>query len=132
VKGVPFVGQAGKLLTALLDTAHLTRQDVYITNNVRCRPPDNRDPLPRESEACQTWLDLEMGLVTPKVIVTLGKVAARRWFPHEKRSVAGTARAVDGRIILATFHPAAALRNQNLVSQIVSDLRRAKRYATDP
>ena len=110
-QGIPFVGAAGQLLNRLLGEIDLSREDVYITNVVRCRPPGNRDPLPDEIEACSSWLRRTIDLVDPKVIVTLGNFATR--FLLDRRvaisRVRGQREAWEGRTVIPTFHPAAVL-----------------------
>ena len=86
--GLPFIGQAGKLLNELLATIGLGRKDVYITNMVKCRPPNNRDPLPGELQACDPYLDEQIELVSPKVIVALGRYSFSKFFPGEAISKA--------------------------------------------
>ena len=112
-QGEPFVGPAGKLLDVELELIGLSREDVYIANIVKCRPPQNRDPLPEEQDACRGWLDRQISLVDPAIIVCLGRISAKalidpgfmitkqhgQWF--EK----------DGRKYIATYHPSALLRD---------------------
>jgi uracil-DNA glycosylase family 4 len=110
-QGEPFVGSAGQLLTRLLVEIGLRREDVYITNVVRCRPPGNRDPMPDEIEACRPYLDGTIDLVRPRVIVTLGNFATRVILDRAVSisRVRGQRFAVDGRDVIPTFHPAAVL-----------------------
>ena len=112
-QGRPFVGASGRFLTETLQANGIRRQDVYITNVVKCRPPDNRDPLPDELEACSAYLDAQVELVNPRIIVTLGRFSMRRWFGEVGITrVHGQIRNIGrGRVALAMFHPAAALRN---------------------
>jgi len=120
--GRPFVGPAGKLLDQLLRSINLNRQDVYITNMVKCRPPNNRDPLPEEIEACRPYLDKQLSIINPKILVTLGKYSFSKFFPTEQISKArGKPRKHNGLIIYPTYHPAAALRNSNFRSAIERD-----------
>ncbi len=124
-QGRPFVGPSGQFLTELLASAGYKREDVFITNVVKCRPPGNRDPLPEEIQACSQYLDRQIALVNPRVIVTLGRFSMAKWFPGQKISaVHGKAKCVDGRVIVAMFHPAAALHQQSLRSRIEEDFRR--------
>ena len=129
--GRPFVGKSGKYLDTLLVRAGISRkEDVYITNRVKCRPPQNRDPRPREKEACLDWLELEMKTVRPEVVVLLGRHAASWIFPGSKtlRSLQGVVRAIDNTLYIATYHPAAALRQGEGVGDIiVADLKRANK-----
>src|SRR5688572_5649045 len=80
-QGLPFVGAAGKFLDELLAAAGLSRETVYIANIVKCRPPGNRDPQPEEIEACSAYLDEQLRIVDPRIVVTLGRVSMQRWFP---------------------------------------------------
>lgn len=124
-QGRPFVGPSGQFLTELLASAGYKREDVFITNVVKCRPPGNRDPLPEEIQACSHYLDRQIALINPKVIVTLGRFSMAKWFPGQKISaIHGKAKRVDGRVIVAMFHPAAALHQQSLRSLIEEDFRR--------
>lgn len=130
--GSPFVGRAGKHLDKLLDQAGLTRDDVYISNRVKCRPPNNRDPYPTERKECEPWLLLEIEAVRPQVIVFLGRSAASLGFPGAlMKDIRGTLRSMsfgDQTVTcLATYHPAAALRQGEVIDRlIVEDLKRAK------
>ena len=110
-QGEPFVGAAGQLLTQVLGEIGLRREDVYICNVLRCRPPGNRDPLPDEVEACRSWLEATIGLVRPRVVVSLGNFATRFVLdrPVSISRVRGQRFDVDGRVVIPTFHPAAVL-----------------------
>lgn len=124
-QGRPFVGAAGQFLDELLNAAGLQRSDVYICNVLKCRPPGNRDPLPTEIDACAEFLDEQISLVDPLVIVSLGRYSMARYFPQAKISrVHGQARHVGGRLFVPMFHPAAALHQQNLRDTILDDFRR--------
>jgi uracil-DNA glycosylase, family 4 len=123
-QGRPFVGPSGQFLTELLEQAGYRRDQVFITNVVKCRPPGNRDPLPEEIEACAHYLDQQIALINPKVIITLGRFSMARWFPGQKISaIHGKAKYVDGRIVVAMFHPAAALHQRALRGLIEEDFR---------
>ncbi|MER3420396.1 MAG: uracil-DNA glycosylase [Chloroflexota bacterium] len=123
--GRPFVGAAGQFLERLLALAGLRRQDVYITNVVKCRPPNNRDPLPGEIEACKKYLDRQIALIQPKVIVTLGRYSMARWFPGASISrIHGQPRVVDGLTVVPMFHPAAALHQERYRALIEADFKR--------
>ncbi len=123
--GLPFVGQAGKFLDQLLGLIELTRTDVYICNVVKCRPPGNRDPLPAEIKNCQQWLDEQLRLLSPKMIVTLGRYSLARFFPGETiGKVHGKEREEDGAIYYPMYHPAAALHQQSLRQTIETDMLR--------
>jgi DNA polymerase len=112
-QGLPFVGQSGRLLEELLAMIGLNRSQVFITNVVKCRPPENRDPLPEEVSTCtNSYLFEQIKLIDPKVIVTLGRFSMGLFFPDAKiTQIHGRAKWVDGRAVLPLFHPAAILRN---------------------
>jgi DNA polymerase len=121
-QGRPFVGAAGQFLGELLGAAGLTRDDVYICNVLKCRPPGNRDPLPGEIDACSEYLDLQIDMVDPLVIVTLGRFSMSKWFPQQAISrIHGTVKEVDGRFIVPMYHPAAALHQGNLRQVLLDD-----------
>ncbi len=123
--GHPFVGPAGKFLDELLATAGLKRADVFITNVVKCRPPQNRDPLKDEIDACDTWLQQQIAAIDPPVIVTLGRYSMAKFFAGESISrIHGQPRKVGARTIVPMFHPAAALHQERFRSLIVDDFRR--------
>lgn len=124
-QGRPFVGPSGQFLNELLASAGYKREQVFITNVVKCRPPGNRDPLPNEIEACSQYLDRQIALINPKVIVTLGRFSMAKWFPGQKISaIHGKAKRIGGRVVVAMFHPAAALHQQSLRGAIEEDFRR--------
>jgi uracil-DNA glycosylase family 4 len=111
-QGQPFVGPSGQLLNRLLGEIGLRREDVYVTNLVRCRPPGNRDPQPDEIEACSGWMDATLRLVDPKVVVTLGNFASKTLIGTTTgiTRLRGRTYEFEGRVLLPTFHPSAALR----------------------
>ena len=113
-QGIPFVGPSGQLLNRLLEGIGLRRQDVYICNVVKSRPPQNRDPQPDEIAACRPWLDAQIRLVDPKVVVTLGNFAAKTLLETTTgiTRLRGQTYPFQGRVLLPTFHPAAALHAQ--------------------
>ena len=113
-QGIPFVGPSGQLLNRLLEGIGLRRQDVYIANVVKSRPPGNRDPQPDEIAACRPWLDAQVRLVDPKVVVTLGNFAAKTLLETTTgiTRLRGRTYPFQGRVLLPTFHPAAALHAQ--------------------
>jgi len=124
-QGLPFVGAAGKFLDELLHGIGLSRETVYICNVVKCRPPGNRDPEAVEIEACRPFLDRQIEIVNPKVIVTLGRVSMARWFPGVAISrIHGRAKQIDGRLVVPMYHPAAALHRGDLRSVIEADFAR--------
>lgn len=124
--GRPFVGQAGHLLDKMIATIGMRRQDVFIANVVKHRPPENRDPLPDEIAACAGYLDRQIAALKPKVIVTLGRFSMARYFPGAKiSSIHGQAKKFDQFIAVAMFHPAAALRAPAVMKQFEEDFQRA-------
>ena len=121
-QGRPFVGAAGKFLGELIENAGLKRDDVFITNVVKCRPPGNRDPLPDEMMACGSYLQRQIDAIDPTVIVTLGRFSMSRWFPGERITrIHGQPRKIGARTIVPMFHPAAALHQGNLKPVIMED-----------
>ena len=123
-QGRPFVGPAGKLLDGLLASIGTNREDVFIANMVKCRPPENRDPAPSELAACTKYLDRQIELVDPKLIVTLGRFAFGRYFPGEGITKArGRLREKDGRKIFPVLHPAAVLRRNELRPTMKEDFK---------
>lgn len=124
-QGRPFVGAAGGFLEELLRSIGLTRRQVYIANMVKCRPPQNRDPLPEEMGACSKYLNRQIELIDPLLIVTLGRFSLARFFPGEGITRArGRLRERDGRRIYPIMHPAAALYRQEMRGLIVEDFKR--------
>ena len=124
-QGRPFVGAAGQFLEELLAGIGLGREQVFIANVVKCRPPGNRDPLPDEIEACRPYLDRQIELIAPRVVVTLGRYSMARWFPNAKISaIHGQPRKVEGRLIVPMFHPAAALHQPSLRRDVEADFRK--------
>ncbi|MEE8372975.1 MAG: uracil-DNA glycosylase [Dehalococcoidia bacterium] len=122
-QGRPFVGQAGQFLDQLLSSIGLKRDDVHICNVIKCRPPSNRDPLPAEIANCQTWLNRQLELISPKMIVTLGRYSLAKFFPGETISkIHGRERTRDGVIYFPMYHPAAALHQQSLRQTIEGDM----------
>jgi DNA polymerase len=121
-QGLPFVGPAGHFLDELLASVGLSRESVYICNVVKCRPQGNRDPEPAEIAACQPFLDRQIEILNPKVIVTLGRFSMARWFAGTTIGrVHGKAKRVDGRFVVPMYHPAAALHRGDLRSVIEAD-----------
>ena len=120
-QGRPFVGAAGNLLEELLESIGLRREDVYICNVIKCRAPGNRDPLPEEIEACKKFLDRQVEIISPRMIVTLGRFSMERYFPGAKISqIHGQPRKIGGIIHYPMYHPAAAL-HQPKWRQVVKD-----------
>lgn len=124
-QGRPFVGAAGKYLEDLLAKINLKRSQVFIANVVKCRPPGNRDPMPEELEACRAYLERQIQAINPKVIVTLGRFSMANFLPNAKiSSVHGQAMKVKGRLVIAMYHPAAALHQQSLKPVVEQDFAR--------
>ena len=124
-QGRPFVGAAGKFLEQLLGVAGLKREDVFIGNVLKCRPPNNRDPMPDEIEACRKWLDRQIELIRPEVIVTLGRFSMGRFIPGASISrIHGDPRVIDGVTVVPMFHPAAALHQERYRALIVEDFKK--------
>jgi uracil-DNA glycosylase len=126
-QGIPFVGAAGRLLNELLEKAGIQRGQVFITNVIKCRPPGNRDPEADEVAACKAYLDEQIEIIAPRVIVTLGRHSMARAFPEEKISlVHGQARRVGDRVYFPMYHPAAALHQPSLRGLIEADFVRLR------
>ena len=122
-QGRPFVGPAGLYLDELLASINLKREQVYIANIIKCRPQGNRDPLPAEILNCRKWLDRQIELICPKIIVTLGRYSMAMFFPGKSISkIHGTAQKQDNVIYYAMYHPAAALHQQGLRQTIEADM----------
>ena len=135
-QGLPFVGRSGQLLDRLIaEELGRTRADCWIANCVKCRPPGNRDPMPDEVETCWPWLDQQLDLIKPKVVVTLGNFASKRLLETDVgiTKLRGKAYPFRGGSLVPTFHPAAALRGGGAVlSQMRADFVRAKLLLEGP
>ena len=129
LQGEPFVGPAGKLLDDMLEMIDLDRTKVYIANMVKCRPPRNRDPQPTEQEACRRWLDRQIALVDPKIIVCLGRIAAGEMIKKDFRITREHGQWFErgGRRIMATYHPSALLRDPSKRPEAFMDLRELRK-----
>jgi uracil-DNA glycosylase family 4 len=124
-QGRPFVGAAGQFLEELLASIDMSREDVFITNVVKCRPPANRDPEPDEIDACRGYLDRQIELLQPRMVVTLGRFSMARYFPNAKISqIHGQAKKMDGVIYYPMYHPAAALHQPSLRRTVQEDMKR--------
>lgn len=134
-KGLPFVGQSGKLLEQLLAKIGMNRDQVFIANVVKCRPPENRDPMPDEIATCTSaYLFKQIEILSPKVIVTLGRFSMGLFFPNAKISaIHGKVKWENNRAYLPLYHPAAVLRNMGLMGDMEADFRKipelVKEYA---
>ena len=125
LQGVPFVGPAGKLLDSMLEMIDLDRSRIYIANMVKCRPPHNRDPQASEMAACRAWLDRQIALVDPKLIVCLGRIAAMAVIRPDFKITRehGVWEDIDGCRAMAMYHPAALLRDPSKRPETFADLR---------
>ncbi|MBM3166876.1 MAG: uracil-DNA glycosylase [Chloroflexi bacterium] len=122
-QGRPFVGPAGQFLEELLSTIGLKRDQVFIANVIKCRPPANRDPLPGEIQSCKKWLDRQIELIQPKVVITLGRYSMARYFPNQSISkIHGKAKKEGELTYYAMYHPAAALHQGSLRKIIEADM----------
>lgn len=130
LKGLPFVGAAGQLLNQLLESVGLRREDTYITNILKCRPPGNRDPLPDEVAACSGYLDRQIDIIRPAVILLLGRHAVQRLLPGTAgiSRIHGTLIERGERAYVPLYHPAAALYNNFLVDTLKADIIKVKGY----
>lgn len=126
IKGEPFVGRAGELLTDIIKAMKLRREDVYIANAVKCRPPENRNPEPDEMEACRPYLMRQIDLIQPEVIVTLGRFGLMTLFerPIAISSVRGQWMDWNGRRVMPTYHPAYLLRTPTAKKEVWSDMKK--------
>lgn len=123
--GIPFVGAAGKVLETGLQEIGLTREDIFITNVVKCRPPENRDPSPEDVAEHHEYLERELELVEPKLIVLLGRHALQWFIPGAKISeIRGTAKRKGNRVYFPTYHPAAVLYDPRLRETFFADIRK--------
>ena len=113
IQGLPFVGKAGQLLTKIFESVELNRKDIYITNVVKCRPPGNRNPLPEEIEACRPFLDAQLQILKPKIIILLGAIACKTILKNFSSitKIRGEIIFQDGRYYIPMFHPSYLLRN---------------------
>lgn len=124
-QGLPFVGRAGKLLDTMLSTIKLDRESVWIGNIVKHRPPENRDPMKDEVRQCSTFLDEQLKVIKPKIIVTLGRISLEYFIKEAKISeYHGVPISYKGRIFFPLYHPAAALRNTNIDRILKEDFKK--------
>ena len=124
-QGRPFIGAAGQFLDKLLASINLDRNKVYIANVIKCRPPGNRDPLPEEISNCRPYLDRQIALINPKMIVTLGRFSMAMFFPGKTISkIHGTSQTENGVVHFAMYHPAAALHQQALRKELEADIKK--------
>ena len=128
IQGEPFVGKAGQLLTKIIEAIGLTRQDVYIANVIKCRPPGNRNPEPDEVEQCEPFLFRQIDTIKPKVIVALGKFAAQCLLRTDSpiTRIRGREFSYRGAVLIPTFHPAYLLRNPSSKREVWDDMKRVR------
>ena len=129
LQGEPFVGRGGQLLDKLLAAVDLDRHtNIYIANTVKCRPPKNRDPKPEEQQACSLWLQSQIALLSPKIIVCLGRISAMRYIKEDFKVTKehGLFFEKNGVLMMGTFHPAALLRNPGSKPDAFSDFLRLR------
>ncbi|MFZ5982260.1 MAG: uracil-DNA glycosylase family protein [Patescibacteria group bacterium] len=128
--GRPFVGAAGKFLDEMLGIINLKREDIFIANVVKCRPPENRDPLPEEVSACWPWLLSQIQIIQPKLVVTLGRHSMGRFFPEKKiseihgRALRKEMSEIGRQVFFTMYHPAAALYNGSMRETLIKDFRK--------
>ena len=128
----PFVGQAGKLLDKLITSVGWKREDVYITNIVKRRPPNNRDPFPEEIAAYAPYLKRQIEIINPKIIATLGRFSMNYFLPETKISQdRGKAFLLRGKIIFPLYHPAAALRSTTVANDLAADFAKLPKVLRD-
>jgi len=129
-QGVPFVGRAGKFLAEMLSLINLKREEIYITNIVKYRPPNNRDPLPEEKAACREWLLEELKIISPKVIIFLGRHAMNNFFPELQISKAHgkllikSFNGISTKFFFPLYHPAAALYDGSMREVLIEDFKK--------
>ena len=130
--GIPFVGPAGKLFDELLKESHLSREDIYITNIVKCRPPYNRDPQEQEKERCFPYLRYETYLLHPKIIVCLGRVAAQKLIDPQYRITRQHGQWIErkGYYLTAVYHPSALLRDPSKLEETKKDFQKIEKQAS--
>lgn len=122
-QGLPFVGNSGQFLNEMLESIGWKREDVFVTNVVKCRPPGNRDPLPDEILACSSHLEAQIAALDPVMIVTLGRFSMAKWFANERISrIHGQPREFGKRVVVPMYHPAAALHQPSLRETVKADM----------
>jgi len=132
-QGIPFIGRAGQLLTKIIEAIDLRRDDVYIANIIKCRPPQNRNPEPDEVASCEPFLFHQIDVIKPKVIVALGKYAAQTLLRRETpiSRLRGQVFDYRGAKLVPTFHPAYLLRNPSSKREVWEDMKLVKRLLTE-
>ncbi len=130
--GRPFVGAAGRFLEELLADIGMRREDVYIANVIKCRPPGNRAPTSTEIETCKPYLDKQIELLQPHIVITLGRFSMERYFPAAKISaIHGRPKKIDGILYYPMYHPAAALHQPSLRPTVSEDMQRIPRLLAE-
>jgi len=134
LEGKPFVGKAGQLLTRIISAMGLTRDDVYICNVIKCRPPDNRDPLPAEIDMCEPFLKGQLSIIKPRVICALGSFASQTLLQSEVRisRLRGQFRDYGGVPLMPTYHPSFLLRNPHAKREVWEDIKMIMEYLDLP
>ena len=124
IQGLPFVGASGKFLNEMLASIGLNRDDVYIANVIKCRPPDNRDPEAVEIQACADWLTEQLLYINPKIVITLGRFGMARFFGDKKISqIHGKVKFENGKAYIPLYHPAVALYNGGMRTTLLHDFK---------
>ena len=125
LQGLPFIGRSGKLLDKMLNSINLSREKVYILNVLKCRPPENRDPLPSEIEICEQYLKKQLEIINPKLVVSLGRISAMTLLKTKEslKDLRNKKLSYEGIDFLVTYHPAALLRNPNLKKYAWEDFK---------
>lgn len=137
ISGIPFAGSAGKVLNTMLESINLKREAIYITNIVKYRPPNNRDPLPAEKQACRQWLIGELEIVSPRLVVFLGRHAMHNFFPEEKISIShgkvirGEFREIPTKYFFSLYHPAASIYNGAMKKAMEKDFKKIPKVLKD-
>jgi DNA polymerase len=128
LQGEPFVGQAGKLLTRIIEAIQLTREEVYIANIIKCRPPENRNPEPDEIAACEPFLVKQLQVIQPRLICALGTFAAQTLLQTTEKisALRGRFQTYRGILLMPTYHPAFLLRNPNFKREVWEDVKKVK------
>lgn len=132
LQGMPFIGRSGKLLDSMMQEAGLSREkNIFITNTAKCRPPENRDPKPAETAACREWLDKQIEIIKPKIIVCVGRISAQKIIDKGFKVTQQHGEFIEqnGILYTATYHPAAILRNINNKPAAIEDWKKIKEKA---
>jgi DNA polymerase len=134
IQGIPFVGKAGQLLTKIIEAIGLQRDDVYIANVIKCRPPDNRNPEPEEVDTCEPFLFRQIAVIKPKVIVALGKFAAQALLKTQDpiSRLRGRVYGFRGAKLVPTFHPAFLLRSPDKKREVWDDMKKVRALLQEP